>query len=46
VAPDEAKLAALRNAGVTRVVFFVPSAIADTVLPLLDGYAAVARKVG
>jgi len=46
VAPDEAKLAALRDAGVTRVVFFVPSAIADTVLPLLDGYAAVARKVG
>ncbi len=46
VAPDEAKLAALRDAGVTRVVFFVPSAIADTVLPLLDGYAAVAKKVG
>jgi len=34
------------DAGVTRVVFFVPSAIADTVLPLLDGYAAVAKKVG
>ena len=32
--------------GVTRVVFFVPSAIADTVLPLLDGYDAVAKKVG
>ena len=46
VAPDEAKLAALRDAGVARVVFFVPSAIADTVLPLLDGYAAVAKKVG
>jgi hypothetical protein len=28
------------------VVFFVPSAIAGTVLPLLDGYAAVAKKVG
>jgi len=46
VPPDEAKLAALRDAGVTRVVFFVPSALADTVLPLLDGYAAVAKKVG
>jgi len=45
VAPDEAKLAALRDAGVARVVFFVPSAIAGTVLPLLDGYAAVAKKV-
>jgi probable F420-dependent oxidoreductase len=46
VPPDESKLAGLRDAGVTRVVFFVPSAIADTVLPLLDGYAAVAKKVG
>jgi len=46
VPPDETKLAALRDAGVTRVVFFVPSAIADTVLPLLDGYAAVAKNVG
>ena len=46
VPPDEAKLAALRDAGVARVVFFVPSAIAGTVLPLLDGYAAVAKKVG
>ena len=46
VPPDADKLAGLRDAGVTRVVFFVPSAIADTVLPLLDGYAAVAKKVG
>ena len=46
VPPDETKLTALRDAGVARVVFFVPSAIADTVLPLLDGYAAVAKKVG
>jgi len=29
-----------------KAIFFVPSAIADTVLPLLDGYAAVAKKVG
>ena len=46
VPPDEAKLAVLRDAGVARVVFFVPSAIADTVLPLLDGYAVVAKNVG
>jgi alkanesulfonate monooxygenase SsuD/methylene tetrahydromethanopterin reductase-like flavin-dependent oxidoreductase (luciferase family) len=46
VPPDEAKLVTLREAGVARVVFFVPSAIADTVLPLLDGYAALAKKVG
>jgi len=46
VPPDADKLAGLRDAGVARVAFFVPSAIADTVLPLLDGYAAVAKKVG
>ncbi len=46
VPPDADKLAGLRDAGVARVVFFIPSAIADTVLPLLDGYAAVAKKVG
>ena len=46
VPPDADKLAGLRDAGVARVVFFVPPAIADTVLPLLDGYAAVAKKVG
>ena len=46
VPPDAEKLAGLRDAGVARVVFFAPSAIADTVLPLLDGYAAIAKKVG
>jgi probable F420-dependent oxidoreductase len=46
VRPDEGKLAAWRDLGVARVVFFVPSALAGTVLPLLDQYAAVARKVG
>jgi probable F420-dependent oxidoreductase len=46
VPPDADKLAALRDAGVARVAFFVPSAIADTVLPLMDGYAAIAKKVG
>ena len=46
VRPDESKLAGWRDMGVTRVVFFVPSALATTVLPLLDQYAAVAKKVG
>jgi probable F420-dependent oxidoreductase len=46
VRPDEGKLAAWRDLGVARVVFFVPSALAGTVLPLLDQYAAVAKKVG
>ena len=46
VVPDEARVAALREAGVTRVVFFVPSATGDTVLPLLDQYAGLAKKVG
>src|SRR5207249_11374196 len=46
VRPDEGKLAAWRDMGVARVAFFVPSALAGTVLPLLDQYAAVARKVG
>ena len=46
VRPDEGKLAAWRDMGVARVVFFVPSALAGTVLPLVDQYAAVARKVG
>lgn len=46
VPPEADKLAGLRDAGVARVVFFVPPALADTVLPLLDGYAAVAAKVG
>jgi probable F420-dependent oxidoreductase len=46
VTPDEAKLAALRDAGVTRAVFFVPPAPGHVVLPLLDQYAALAKKVG
>jgi probable F420-dependent oxidoreductase len=45
-APDEAKLSTLRDAGVTRAVFFVPSATGDVVLPLLDQYADLAKKVG
>lgn len=46
VAPDEARLSTLRDAGVTRAVFFVPSATGDEVLPLLDQYASLAKKVG
>jgi probable F420-dependent oxidoreductase len=46
VAPDEAWVATLRDAGATRAVFFVPSATRDVVLPLLDQYAGLAKKVG
>jgi probable F420-dependent oxidoreductase len=46
VRPDEGKLAGWRDMGVTRVVFFVPSALGATVLPLLDQYATLAKKVG
>ena len=46
VAPDEARLVALRDARVARAVFFVPSATGHLVLPLLDQYAALAKKVG
>jgi probable F420-dependent oxidoreductase len=46
VAPDEARLSTLRDTGVTRAVFFVPSATGDVVLPLLDQYSGLAKKVG
>jgi probable F420-dependent oxidoreductase len=46
VRPDEAKLAEWRDMGVARVVFFVPSATRHTVLPLLDQYSVLARKIG
>ena len=45
VAPDEARVATLRDAGVTRAVFFVPSATRDVVLPLLDQFSSLAKKV-
>jgi probable F420-dependent oxidoreductase len=44
--PDERKLAAWRAAGVARVLFGLPSAGRDQVLPLLDQFAQVAAKVG
>ena len=43
---DPERLAAYRDAGVARVLFFVPPASSDVVLPVLDGYAATARTVG
>ena len=46
VAPDEAKLAELRDHGVYRAIFGLPAAGRDQVLPLLDTYAALAKKVG
>ena len=43
---DEARLAGLRDAGVLRAIFGLPSAGRDQVLPLLDKYAALATRVG
>lgn len=43
---ERAALARLRDAGITRVVFGVPSEPARAVLPLLDQLAATAREVG
>ena len=46
-APTDADaLARLRDAGIARAIFFVPSEPADKVLPLLDRLAATAREVG
>ena len=43
--PDESKLAAWRALGVERVLFGLPPAGRDAVLPLLDRYSAVAAKI-
>jgi probable F420-dependent oxidoreductase len=43
--PDGEKLRALRDAGITRALFFVPPVAKDEALRVLDGYADVARKV-
>lgn len=40
--PDVDRLKGLRDAGLTRALFFVPSAPEETVLPMLDEYARVA----
>ena len=44
--PDEARLAALREAGVARAIFALPPASRDTVLPLVDQYASLIKKLG
>ena len=44
--PDAEKLRALRDAGIARVLFFLPPAGRDEVVKLLDGYAETARKIG
>ena len=48
VGPNRDRVAALTEMGFNRVVFGLPSADADTVLPLLDGYAEIghATNVG
>jgi probable F420-dependent oxidoreductase len=43
---DPAALARLRDAGIARAVFFVPSEPSEKVLPLLDGLAATAQEMG
>lgn len=45
-APDPDLLGRMRDAGIARAVFGVPSEPADKVLPLLDRYREVAAKVG
>jgi probable F420-dependent oxidoreductase len=44
--PEPGLLHRLRDGGVARAVFFVPSEPAEKVLPLLDRHADLARKVG
>ncbi len=44
--PDESKLAGWRDLGIHRVLFNLPPAGRDEVLPLLDKYAALAAKIG
>jgi probable F420-dependent oxidoreductase len=43
---DPEALARLRDAGVERTIFALPSADADTVLPLLDRGAGLVRRLG
>ncbi|RIL03910.1 MAG: LLM class F420-dependent oxidoreductase [Proteobacteria bacterium] len=44
--PDAELLRQMRDAGIARAVFGVPSEPAEKVLPLLDQYEKVARQVG
>jgi alkanesulfonate monooxygenase SsuD/methylene tetrahydromethanopterin reductase-like flavin-dependent oxidoreductase (luciferase family) len=43
--PDGERLRALRDGGIARVLFLVPSVARDEVLRALDAYAALARKL-
>ena len=45
VGPDEHRVRSLADAGFQRIVFGLPPADADTVLPLLDRYAALAHRL-
>ena len=45
-APDPDLLARMRDAGIARAVFGVPSEPAEKLLPLLDQYREVAARVG
>jgi len=44
--PDPALLGKLRDAGVARAIFGVPTEPRDKVLPILDRYGELARQVG
>lgn len=44
--PERALLERLRDGGVTRAIFGVPSEPADKVLPILDAYRQVMQQVG
>jgi hypothetical protein len=44
--PDAERLRTFRDAGITRVLFFVPSVAQDEALRVLDGYAKLAREIG
>jgi len=44
--PDPELLAKMRDAGIARAVFGVPSEPAEKLLPLLDQYRGVAAKIG
>ncbi len=45
VGPDAARVRELMDLGFNRIVFALPPADADTVLPLLDRYAAIAHEI-
>jgi probable F420-dependent oxidoreductase len=46
IGPDESEVKRYAAAGIDRVIFGLPPAEPDRVLPLLDRYAALARAVG